>query len=182
MRERGRAGRHADLAAAQIAGEMHHRRKLRAGVHPARVQQRLVGHQQAAGALLGHLDGGGQVGVDALPVADQLGQLLAHALVHLDPGVDGVRVGQPDQEVGEPQVPLDEREHAVAVQRGADVGGGAHVAGRRARSPRGSRRRRTRSSCRPRRTGWRTGSPRPAPGRRSSSGRCASSRARPCRR
>ena len=155
--ERGRAGRHADLAAAQVAGEVDHRRKLRAGVHPAGVEQRLVGHQQATGALLGELDRGGQMGVDALPVADQFGQLLAHALVHLDSGVDGVGIRQPDQEVGEPQVPLHEREHAVAVKRRADVGGGARRGGRRARSPRGSRRRRTRSWCRPRRTGWRTG-------------------------
>ena len=60
------------------------------------------------------------MGVDPLPVADELGQLLAHRLVHLDSRLHRVRVRHADEQVGQAQVPLDERERAVAVERCAD--------------------------------------------------------------
>jgi hypothetical protein len=57
-REGGRIWRDAQLAAAEVAGEVHHRRQLGAREDPAHVQQRLVGHHQTAGTDLGRLDRG----------------------------------------------------------------------------------------------------------------------------
>ena len=48
--------RHADLAAAELAGDMHHRRQPRAGMDAARIEQRLVGHQQARRAFFRQRD------------------------------------------------------------------------------------------------------------------------------
>jgi len=121
--EHGLAGHQADLAAAQVADEMHHRRQLRGREHPGGVHHRLAGHQQAAGARLGQFDRRGQVRVDALAVARDLRDLLPHALVHRDPGRPGAGVGDAEEEVGEAEVALDVREDAVPVQGRADERG-----------------------------------------------------------
>ena len=99
---------------------MDHRRQLRAGEDSAREQQRLVRHQQPAGARLRLVDRGREVRVDALPVAGERGELLLHRLASLQPGLAHVERGNADQEVGEAQDALDEREHAVAVEGRAD--------------------------------------------------------------
>src|SRR5882757_3895603 len=51
--ERRFIGRDADLTAAELAGEMHHLRQLRAGVHAPGIEQGLVRHHEAAGAAFG---------------------------------------------------------------------------------------------------------------------------------
>ena len=102
--------------------------KLAGGEDTAGVEQALVRHQQPAGAGLGHGDRGGQVGVDPLAVAGQLGQLLLDRLLLVETGLLRVEEGDADHQVGHPLDPLHEGKRAVAVEGGADVAGGAGVA------------------------------------------------------
>src|SRR3977135_2844075 len=65
--------------------------------------------------------------MDALPVAHQLRDLLADALMHLDAGLHCVGVGNPNQKVSQPQMPLHKWERTVAMKRRPDVGGGTSM-------------------------------------------------------
>ncbi len=118
-------GGDAKLAAAQVAHQVHHRGKLSAGEDASRVKQCLIRHEKSAGTRFGELDRGGQMGVDALAITDELAELLAHALVHLDARLGRSGVCDAYQEVGEAQVPLDEGEGAVAMQRRTYERGGS---------------------------------------------------------
>src|SRR5687768_9776647 len=53
VREAREVGCDANLPATEIAGDVHHLSQSRAGVDAARIEQTLVWHQQATGALLG---------------------------------------------------------------------------------------------------------------------------------
>ena len=180
--ERGRVGRHADLPAAQLARDVHRAGHLRGGQHAARVEQRLVRHQQAARALLGQRDRGGEVRVDALAVAGQLRQLLLHGLLLLEAGLAHVVQRGADHQIGQAHVALHVGERAVAVQRGADVGRRARVAVEEDVLPRDLDVVEDDAACRSRRSGSRSGSRPRARGPRSRRGRCASAPSTPCRR
>ena len=52
------------------------------------------------------------MGVDALAVAGELGQLLLHRLLLVEPGLPGVEQGGADHQVGEAQHALHEGEGA----------------------------------------------------------------------
>ena len=127
MLEGGGVGRHADLAAAEFARDVHHPRQVGEGMHAAGHQQRLVRHEQAAGALLGHGDRRGQMRVDALAPDGEFGQLLLHRLLLVEAGLAHVEQRGADHQVGHGERALHEGEGRVAVQRRADEGGRPRV-------------------------------------------------------
>ena len=114
--EGGRRGRDADLASAKIPCQVNHCRQLGAGEYATRVEERLVRHQEPAGARLSVLDRGRQMRIDALAIAHELSEPLPHRLVHLHACLGDARVGGSNEEIGISQVPLYERKLAVAVK------------------------------------------------------------------
>ena len=84
-------------------------------------------HQQPAGARLRQRDRGRQVGIDALAVAHEVGELLAHGLQLVEAGLLGVPQGGTDHHVGHIEDAQRVGERRVAVQRAADVLGGVRV-------------------------------------------------------
>ena len=118
--EGGRGGRDADLAPAKIPCQVNRCRQLGAGEYATRVEERLVRHQEPAGARLGVLDRGRQMGIDALAIAHELSEPLPDRLVHLHACLGDARVRGSNEQIGISQVPLYERELAVAVKGRSD--------------------------------------------------------------
>ena len=102
--------RQADLAAAQLARDMHHLRQICAGMHSAGIEQRLVRHHQAARARLRLGDRGNQMGVDALAITDEIGELLANRRQFVETGLLHVPQCRPDHQIGGVEDAKDVRE------------------------------------------------------------------------
>ena len=127
MLEHGGIGRHANLATAEFARDMHHFRQVVERMTAAGHQQRLVGHQQAVRALLAQGDGSGQMRMDALAPDGEIGELLLHRLLLVEAGLLGVPQCRADDEIGIGQGALHEGESRITVQRLTDIGGGPGV-------------------------------------------------------
>src|SRR5271168_1170899 len=67
------------------------------------------------------------MGVDTFPIAGQLRELFLYGLLLVEAGLTGVEERCTDQHVRYPEVPLHESERRVAMQRGADEGGGSSM-------------------------------------------------------
>jgi hypothetical protein len=120
--------RHADLAADELARRVHHHGQLAAGEHAAGIEDGLVGHEQPGRGLLRQRDGGDEMRADALPVADQLGQLLLHGLEFFQARLPRIPHRRADHHVGREEHAQHIGEGAVAVQRGAHLLGRDGVA------------------------------------------------------
>ena len=118
----------AELAAAQLARQVHHLVQLRTGQHPAGIKQRLVGHHQPGGGFLAKRHGGGQMGVDPLAPDGQPGQFFLHALLAVKAGLARVQQRRPDQHVRQLQDALDKGKGRIAVQGRMDMARGAGAA------------------------------------------------------
>src|ERR1700689_1914979 len=66
--------------------------------------------------------------VNAFPIASQLREFLLHRLLLVEPGLPCVEERRADQHVRHLEIPLDESEGAIAVQRGTDKRRGSGIA------------------------------------------------------
>jgi len=95
---------------------------------PAGIEQRLMRHHQASRAPLRLGDRGNQMGIDALAITDEIGELLANCRQFVETGLLHVPQRRPDHQVGGVEDAQNIGEGRVAVQGAADIEGGARVA------------------------------------------------------
>ena len=114
---------HTDLSAAKLPREVHDAGQVGARMHPPGVEQRLVGHQQAAGAVFGERNGSGEVGIDAFAVDRKLGELLLHRLLLVEACLADIEQGGANHHVRYLEISLHEGERGVAMQGRSDERG-----------------------------------------------------------